>query len=669
MKKFRLIILLLLFPLAFAAASAAVEATTSTASETEMRGDIPTTWLEARTASQLGITSFDEAPMLAELVRREELPPVEQRLPDDPLVLEPLNEIGRYGGTIRASNNSSSGWSDLGHVRLSYLFTTDPSCSAVIPDVAKGYDLSPDGKELTIYLREGMNWSDGAPLTADDIMFYYNDYMLNEEVNYWTRFVWTIGGEVAKFEKIDDYAFRIRMAIPYRPVLSMINHWYTLPSFFIMPQHYAKQFHKDYNPDADKLAKELGYESWTDALTAENYSFPVAGAMKKVPTIGPWVLEEDTQLKKKFVRNPYYHVVDTEGNQLPYIDRLEVNIVSSQEVTILDALQGKVDVAGRLLKPTELQLYKQNEERGNYRLLDWQKIRGADPSLTFNQNHKDPARREIFQNVKFRQAVSLAINREEMNELLYLGLAVPQQATIHYGASFYDPKWATHFAEYDPDRANALLDEIGLRKGSDGFRRFANGDDFRLNIDVGEEKVEAAELIKDYWQAVGVRVDLKTVSGELISQRVNAGEFDVRVSHTNRLLELRSYVPDSTPFDITASVWGQRWAEWFKWNIWDQAGRIGDEPPQGEEPPAHVKAYWESYQNSLKAVSDEDYMKYRREVWDFFAEDLTVIGTVAWPPAPVMVANRLHNVLETAIFSDDLSWFKVSQPTQWWVDE
>ena len=627
---------------------------------------IPTTWLEARTASQLGITSFNEAPMLAALVASGDLPPVAERLPDDPLVLEPLGEIGTYGGTISASN--TGGWSDLGHVRLSYLFTTDPSCSAVIPDIAKGYELSEDGTELTIYLREGMKWSDGAPLTADDVMYFYNDVMLNDEINHWVRFVWTIGGELATFEKLDDYAFRIKMAIPYRPVLSMINHWYTLPSFFMMPSHFAKQFHIDHNPKANELAKELGHENWVDAHSKELNVFPNVDALKKVPTLGTWVMETDVQLKKTFARNPYYHVVDTAGNQLPYIDRVVVNIVSDQQVTILDALQGKSDVAGRLLKQSEMQLYKRGEAQGDYELRNWQRIYAADPGLTFNQNHNDPAKRAVFGDVRFRQAMSLALNRDEMNEFLFLGMGIPQQATIHYGASFYDPAWATNFAEYDPDGARALLDDMGLGTNDDGYRTMADGEVLRINMDVDETNSDSAELIRDYWEAVGVDVDLKVVSGELISQRIQAGDFDVRVSRIDRMLELRSYIPNSTPFDITSSVWGQKWGEWFTWSTWDQGGRIGPEPPAGEEPPDDVKAYYESYINSLEAVSDEDYRRYRAEVWQFFSDTLPVIGTVAWPVAPVIVSNRLENVLETAIFSDDLSWFKVSQPAQWFLN-
>ena len=135
------------------------------------------------------------------------------------------------------------------------------------------------------------------------------------------------------------------------------------------------------------------------------------------------------------------------------------------------------------------------------------------------------------------------------------------------------------------------------------------------------------------------------------------------------MLELRSYIPNSTPFDIQSSVWATKWAEWFKWNEWDDAGRFGDEPPKGEEPPQIVKDYYESYINSLEAASDEDYLKYRGEVWQFFSDYLPVIGTVAWPTSPVTISNRLKNVLDTAIFSDDLSWFKVSQPAQWYIEE
>ena len=671
MKKYFLIFLLLCLSVAFLAATGQQDTGADSGTQTLVRepGKMPVTWLEPRTASQLGITKFNEAPMLKAMVDANQLEPVEDRLPHDPPVLEPLNKIGTYGGVIRTSNNTSAGWSDLGHVRLSYLFTTDPGCSAVIPDTAKGYDLSDDGKVLTIYLREGMKWSDGAPLTADDYMFYYNDIMLNKEINYWTIYVWTIGGEVALFEKIDDYAFKITMSIPYRPVLSMLNHWYTLPVFFVQPMHYTKQFHADYNPKADELAKELGYENWMDALQKETNIFPATDQMKKVPTVGPWVLEEDVQLKKTYMRNPYYHVVDTEGNQLPYINGLEVNIVSSQEVTILDALQGKADVAGRLLKPAEFQLYKQYEEQGKYTLREWQKIYAADPGITFNQNHDDPNKNALFQNVKFRQAMSLAINRDQMNDLLFIGMATPQQATIHYGAAFYKEEWATHFADYDLAGAEKLLDEIGLKKGSDGYRRFADGSVFQLNMDVDETNIDAAELLKDYWDAVGIKIDLKSLSGELISQRMGANQFDVRISRIDRMLELRSYVPDSTPFDIKSSVWATKWADWFKWNEWDMIGRPGEEPAKGEEPPQQIKDYYESYINSLEAVSDEDYLKYRGEVWQFFSDYMPVIGTVAWPVSPVIVSNRLKNVLDAAIFSDDLSWFKVSQPAQWYIEE
>ena len=649
----------MLFMLAFASltATGTQDDTKSTGTMSGGDGEIPISWLEPRTASEMGITSFNEPTMLKPMVDSGELEPVEKRLPKDPLVIEALNEVGKYGGTIRTSVHDTLLWSDLGHVRLSFLFSTDPSCAAVIPDISKSYELSDDGKDLTIFLREGMKWSDGAPMTADDYMWYYEEVMTDPVYNYWSQWLWMMGGELAVWEKIDDYTFKIKMAIPYRPVLSLINHWYTLPQFFVLPMHYAKQFHADFNPKADELAKELGYETWTEAMDQELNKFPNMFPVKKVPTTGPWVLDDAQQLKRRYVRNPYYHAVDIEGNQLPYIDYIEINVASNIEVSILDALQGKSDVAGMYLKQSEMALYKEYEEKGNYRLLQWERIYGAYPGLTFNQNHQDPAKREVFQNLKFRQAMSVAINREEMNELVFLGLGVPQQATIHYGASFYDPRWAESYAQYDPDLANKLLDEIGLKKGSDGFRRLADGSVFQIEMNTIEEYIEHSELVRDYWEAVGIKTDLKQISGQLLTQRQEANEFDLAVQEADRMLELRAYIPFETLFDIKWGWWARSWNQWL------------EDPTTGDEPPQEVKDYYSNYMSWLEAVTDEEYEQYGKAVFDFYADYLPVIGTVAWPVAPIIISNRIQNVLEKSILSDDLMWFKVSQPAQWYVTE
>lgn len=670
MKKLLLMLLLFAFVAVFLGASGQKpDDDGEGAQKTSASGETPISWLEDRTASQMGITSFGEAPELKAMVDSGDLEPVKNRLPDDPKVIEPLGEVGTYGGTIRTSIHDPLLWSDLGHVRLNFLFTTDESCSAVIPDIAEGYDLSADGKEVTVYMRKGMKWSDGELFTANDYEFYYDDIMTNSDFEAtdigWVHWMWRMGGDLAVVEKVDDLTFKIKMAVPYRPVLSMLNHWYMLPAFFVYPKHYAEQFHLKYNPKAQELAEELGYANWQIALTKELNIYPNTDVVKKVPNTGPWVLESEAQLKRTYARNPYYHVVDIEGNQLPYINRIEVNIASNIEVSILDALQGKSDVAGMYLKQSEMQLYKEYEERGNYRLLNWERIYGAYPAVVFNQNHHEPAKREVFQNLKFRQAMSLAINREEINELAFLGLGVPQQATVHYGASFYDPEWAESYAEYDPEKAGELLDEIGMKKGSDGFRTFPDGSDFQLFMNTIEEYIEQSELIKDYWDAIGVRTDLKQVSGQLLTERNLVGDFDLKVQEVDRMLELRAYVPYETLFD---PGWGQWGLEWHEWHQWNEAGREGP-APEGEEPPAHVKQYYSDYVNWLQAGSDEEQAEYGYKVFDFHAENLYVIGTVAWPVAPIIISNRIQNVPEKSILSDDLMWFKVAQPAQWYLTD
>ena len=252
--------------------------------------------------------------------------------------------------------------------------------------------------------------------------------------------------------------------------------------------------------------------------------------------------------------------------------------------------------------------------------------------------------------------MSLAINRHEMNELTFLGLGVPQQATIHYGASFYDPKWAESYAEYDPDKANAMLDEIGLKKGSDGFRTLPDGKTLRIEMNTAELHIDHCELIKDYWEAVGVKVDLKQLGGQLIYEMNLANELDVNVQGVDRMLELRANIKGETVFSPGFGAWGVPWYAWY-----DGSG--------GEEPPQHIKDYFDLYTNWLEAGTNEDYARYGKELFDWYAEELPVIGTVAWPATPIIISNRINNVVEKSILSDDLMWFKVAFPAQWYVSE
>jgi peptide/nickel transport system substrate-binding protein len=640
---------------------------------------IPESWSRNMNAAELGITKFNQAPELDEKVKRGELSPVEERLPhpEDILVIEPVEGIGKYGGEAVSNAVGPNTWSDSDHARLPFLFFTDQNASVVLGDVAKDYKLENNNRELTIYLRRGMKWSDGHPFTVDDILFWWEDQVNDPEINHWAQSFWIVDGQKPDFIRVDDYTLRIVFPSPNPTMLGVINYWPTQQSHCFDPAHYMKQFHKKYNPDVVRIAKEKGFETWVQYF---DYMKNVGPGQQNpdVPVVGPWKLEEYSTVRKVYVRNPYYYAVDTEGNQLPYLDRWVSEIVSDVQVAKLNVLQGDIDFGGRILTSTEFPMYKMNEEAGNYRVLNWKSNLAATEAFSFNQNHPDEVKRQIFQDVRFRRAMSVAINREEINEFAYLGLATPTQVTIDPGASYFESSWAEAYADYDPELAEQLLDGMGLKKGPDGFRLRPDGQVLVIDFqypnpdDVGMSGLsQVVELVKQYWEEVGVKVNLRAIADELFVSRVASGDADVGVCRVDRMVELRAFIPGMTRFSFDDEFMGfaVEWAQWHEWNLWDRAGRRGDEPPKGIRPPEDVIEYMENVEQWYKSPNDDEYMRLAKEIWGFYADKLYVVGTVARPLLPVIVSNDLRNVPSEAPFTDDTSWWKVAHPHQWYKAE
>ena len=273
-------------------------------------------WLDPPTASQLGIKSFSEAPELKSMVSKGMLPPVEDRLPDDPVVLEPLREVGKYGGSLRVARMGPSDWGDLHRGTKALLFRADPSASGVVPYLGKGFEVSSDNKTLTIYLREGVKWSDGAPFTSYDFTWNWENRVHDTDVSSWNG-GFAAGGKSAKVTAIGDYTVKMTFAEPV-PSLRMTRllNWYSVknPDLWC-PAEFAKQYHIKFNPDAGKLAKDEGYENWQGLLSAKLSMNP--GQPYPGPELGPWYMDSISAQKKLQLRNPYFWAVDTEGQQLP----------------------------------------------------------------------------------------------------------------------------------------------------------------------------------------------------------------------------------------------------------------------------------------------------------------------------------------------------------------
>ena len=431
-----------------------------------------------------GVTAlaYNQSPMLDARVASGELPPVEERLPEEPKVVEPFEEIGQYGGTLTLLSTLPSAFGPEGLMMGTMgLFTPSNDGMTTVPNLAKGFKWSEDLKTFTIYLRKGLKWSDGVPFTADDVVFQFEDVYGNDELTPVKPAGWSPGGELLKARKVDDYTVRLEFSIPsplMEARLATYQSWQTLA---YTPKHYLKKWHIKYNPKADELAKEEGYDHWWEAFQfhADCYAMDDPN----VPVPFSYILKKETTNVMLLERNPYFYEVDSAGNQLPYIDKVQIITVSSPEVYGLKVITGESDFAMQGLSLESYPLYKENEEKGDYRVILSPFFANSELALGFNFNEKDLVLRKIYHNIKFRQALSLAINRDEINETVYFGKAVPCNVAPSPANSYYKKEWGEYYAQYDPKTANHLLDEMGLERGKDGFRLRPDGKRLELLIE------------------------------------------------------------------------------------------------------------------------------------------------------------------------------------------
>ncbi len=593
--------------------------------------------------SLLAITSalaYNEAPMLQALVDAGVLPPVEERLPNEPIVVEPFEEIGQYGGVINVFAINPNAWNDLqpGVADYMKLFRSTRDGTTIEPNIAKGYKWSEDRKTFTIYLRKGLRWSDGAPFTADDIVFTFEDVVGNDELTPVKPSVWTPGGKLLKAIKVDNYTVRLSFAVPYPSFELIIRTWRSFQTGAYNPKHYLKRWHIKYNPKADELAKEEGYENWWQAFNYHSQNFPQQEDIN-LPRMLPWVMKSKTTDTIVFERNPYYWKVDPAGNQLPYIDKM-VSTIVDLEVYQLKVISGQADFAYTGLSLDNYPLYKENEDSGDYRVILEPGPNGSELGLSVNLNEKDPILRKIYQDIRFRQALSLSINRDEINEAVFFGKAVPRQATVLPTTSYYKKEWGEYFAQYDPDRANHLLDEIGLKHDKDGFRLLPDGRRLVLTVEYveleGPETV-TLEIVKEYWEAVGIKTVLKSQERTLFRVRYNSSEHGVNVWLFDVTDELLAFVISERYYPP-----GEEMSYAYDWGTW-----LLTNGKSGEEPPEDIKEYYNWWMEwKMTLPGSKEYMELAEKIFDFWGEQLWVIGTVGMVPTPYIAKNNLRNVAD-----------------------
>ncbi len=607
----------------------------------------------------LGVTSalaveYNEAPMLKEKVAAGELPPVEERLPEEPLVVEVVEEIGQYGGTLHMVTPVPNDFDDCDTFNMqSIMLRMSPDLRTVEPNIAKGWEFSEDAKTLTLFLRKGMKWSDGAPFTADDIMFWYEDVTLNDELTPVKPGDCSPGGELMEMEKIDDWTVQMHFAVPYPIATILLAHYRGLPGSFFYPKHYLKQFHPRYVPmeELQEMAAESGFDHWYElfrARTKNDSGVPLDNP--DLPVVNPYYLKEKTPGYWALERNPYYWKVDTEGNQLPYIDGILLTLVEDREMVASKVATGEVDWAAKETALKDYPLYMENAEKGNFRVILWKSTYGADVYFQPNQTYmKDLVLRDIFRDVRFRRALSLGINREEINEAIYFGKAIPRQYAVLPICDYYEEEFAESYAEYNPEEANRLLDEMGLDKRDEaGYRLKPDGERLAWTIEyypIESPKTPVSELVKEYWEAIGVQVSLKEISGELSSMRYQANEVAMGEWHGCGCTNTMFLLWPMWQFPVHLG-WEDTWCPlWSRWYI--------TEGEEGEEPPQVIKRLQYLYDEMRVTLDDEERIRMGKEVCRIAAENLWCIGSVGAAPIAVVVRSNLRNVPEEIYYGWD----------------
>jgi len=588
-------------------------------------------------------SKYKEAPMLAELVKAGKLPPVDERVGEEPMVITPWEEIGQYGGTW---HRLAAGPNDVmmsTRINYSQMIRWDKDGAELIPNVVTGWEANGDTSEFTFSLRKGMKWSDGHPYTTDDLAFNFEDRLTNKDLVPTVSTYWMRGGERVKFTKIDDTHFKYSFKAAY-PLFIYYLAGSKLPMDHRFPKHYLQQFHPKYTAQAtlDKKAKDAGFEFWYQLFGNKGGDVGILTNVD-LPVLGAWKVTAPSPAQPVvFERNPYYWKVDTAGNQLPYLDRVEHAIVQDAAQANLRAIAGEVDMQFRHMTFDNYPLFQENKEKGDYRVLEWPLGGITGNAFYFNYEHKDTVLRDIFRDKRFRYACSLGLNRQEIIDGVFLGVGAPTTVCPPPESPFYWEEYATWLTEHDPARANAYLDEMGLTKrDSDGYRLRPDGKRLAFAFEYVPTLYNfraQAELFVPAWKELGIELILKEYDRTLWNEKAAAAEFDMATWATGT-----TYNPIIRRDWFACKILGAVYFGYWTW--WTSGGK------QGVEPPAELRIK-ELYEldTQFEATSDmEEWKKIIRKMLEIQKDQMHFIAVSTSAPEIVIVKNKFRNVPDKAM--------------------
>ena len=567
-------------------------------------------------ASGNTIEAFGESPVLGALVESGELPPVSERLPADAQVVVPSNEIGTYGGTFMFPSGSMPTWE--------HVFSYAADMGSTEPNVIKSYEVNDDATVYTFHLREGLKWSDGVPMTANDWVWYYNNITLNEEYSPEVRSEYATDSGPATLTMVDDYTIQYTFQEPnglFPLVMSRVHPPYT-------PVHYMSQFHPDTADAAelDALIAESGLTDWTALWeTKESYN-----GNPDIPTIFRWkVTNDESAGVRTLERNPYYWKVDPAGNQLPYIDEVQAG-EQDGEVQLVTMIAGEADLIWQDDAQGNYALLKEEEASGNFVMVPQIGMSVGIGNILFAYTVEDQVLADLFNSLDFRVALSIGTDRDEINSIIYNGLLEPSQWAPASGPPYNGERDIfKQYAYHDVAEANALLDNLGTTRDGDAARLRSDGETLELVMEMAmedefQDSVAIAELIKLQWERdLGIQLVIRpcdcgfwgfSEGGEPVGLFLTAFPFG-------------NEYPASLGRDEIVVPLGVEWPSvWGPWSAW-----INSDGEEGAEAPAAAVQLAELARAFQSVGSPSDGIELERQIAEIHAENIWTVGLLHRP--------------------------------------
>lgn len=572
-------------------------------------------------------TKGQEAPMLAAQVEAGSLPAVTERLPTNPKKVQPLEQAGVYGGTIQtvlASTDPSWIFMTVTH---DHLVTWNPDYSQKVENVAEKFEVLEDGKVYVFYLREGTKWSDGKPFTSADLMWWYDNVLLNKAITPLVPSALRVGDKPVVVTTQGDYQVTFTFPAPNALFLDRISQH--SPDFWLLPQHYLEPFHKNFN---DALPANWAQDFLTKIDPVENVD---------LPRLSAWVPKNPhgDGGRQVWERNPYYWKVDADGSQLPYVDTVAFRFFTDPGPLLLAAANGDVDIYQRaeITVPKNRPVLSDGQEKGGYTLINVKDPNHNTIGICLNLNHKNPDKKKMYQNKDFRIGLSHAIDRQQIIDLVYQRQGKPWQTAPRPEVPFYtSDDFGTQYTEFNLDKAKQSLAKAGYGE-TNGNGKLLGEDGKPIVISVlcqarYPDMIDAMEFVKGTWVKVGIELRIDTASPELVGERMDALEYDCTLDK-GEVGYLDLVADPRWLFATGGSSYAPLWSNWYE----------GGSP--SEKPPQTMQRQMALYREKVRGSADQD-TQYAalKEIIEIARDQFWSMG-VSLPGEPFCIkSNRLHNV-------------------------